>query len=63
MHHWSKAKHRIDIDVKVKQKWMEFKTQQVIMNSKENQDINLILDNIKSKSPTSKRLIGLLNVF
>jgi hypothetical protein len=33
--HPGNAKHRIDIDVKVKQKWMEFKTQQVIVNSKE----------------------------
>jgi site-specific recombinase XerD len=45
----SKQKHRIDIDVKVKRNEWNLKTQQVVVNSKENQDINLILDNIKSK--------------
>jgi hypothetical protein len=48
-HRKVKQKHRIDIDVKVKRNEWNLKTQQVIMNSKENQDINLILDNIKSK--------------
>jgi hypothetical protein len=45
----NKEKHRIDIDIKVNRKDWNLKTQKLIPITKENQDINLILDNIKSK--------------
>ncbi|MBX9886709.1 MAG: site-specific integrase [Flavobacteriaceae bacterium] len=45
----NKEKHRIDIDVKVNRKDWNLKTQKLIPINKENQDINLILDNIRSK--------------
>lgn len=43
------GKKRIDIDLKVNRKDWNPKTERLIQSSKENQDINLILDNIKSK--------------
>jgi site-specific recombinase XerD len=44
-----KDKKRIDIDVKVNRREWDIKKERLVPLSRENQDINLILDNIKAK--------------